>query len=579
MRKNRVCYLMKYQLLVILGIFLLVFSSCSSDFEDLRYLHNDELIEFAFITTESRAGLNSDGSGFFSEGDVIGLHINNGNKTEFRKLTYIGGKWTPGLRRSDFGEGELIISAHYPLVSPDNIITSFTIPSEQNLDDYNPADILFAKNILNAGEYKAEMKFNHIMHRLVIKSKDNLEKAEIKVRTVLNGEIDFSTGKVFTSVTDKSFGFINPKKNSNGTYEAIILPQLSDDYKTDEGLVYFTLNGKKTVYKAPEKDSNGKVITEFEAGKTFTINLSFVKPDFDWVNKKVWVYGITPPEDLAWKQFWPDFYSTLYLTWKKEYGWYDVNKRNAINNPDGIPDGMLCWAASATNLIHWWMGRNKVYIDKYIQLGKYNGPEYDYIYENALTEKKQESEIFQSFLDSFDNEAGYIDDGINWFIHGIKPSMPSMRYPINNAGYFKDVFPEGLKLSTNIAGMGKETFNKTIKDALLNNKAIGFNSGKVRNSHAMTIWGAEFDENGDVSYIYFVDNNDRDDFINNRYGCIRNKIVYYSMPEGGLMAGYNTGYLENGKPTEVYKEINRLYTLDLGTEYWEEYFNKIEGNK
>lgn len=45
-----------------------------------------------------------------------------------------------------------------------------------------------------------------------------------------------------------------------------------------------------------------------------------------------------------------------------------------------------------------------------------------------------------------------------------------MTNPINNAGYFKDIFPDGVKLCKNIAGLGKETFNNTIKDALLNKK-------------------------------------------------------------------------------------------------------------
>lgn len=344
MRKKNFFYLIKCQLWVFLCCFLLVLSSCYSDFEDSKYVQNDGFIELTFISNESRASINSDGSGSFSEGDVIGLHINNGEKTEFRKLTYIDGRWTPDLRRSDFGDGELSISAHYPLVSGSNVITSFSIPSEQDIYGYNPADILFAKNTLNIGEYKLEMRFNHIMHKLIINPKDDLKKSDIKVRTVLNGEIDFSTGKAYISSTDKSFGLVCPRENRDGSFEAIIFPQSSDDYKADEGLVRFTLDGKTSVYKAPEKNSDGKEFTEFEAGKTFTINLSAVKPDFDWTNKTVWTYGVNFPEEGAWKQFDPN-YSTYYLPWKDGYGWYDINKRNPSNRPEGIPDGMMCWAA------------------------------------------------------------------------------------------------------------------------------------------------------------------------------------------------------------------------------------------
>ena len=216
------------------------------------------------------------------------------------------------------------------------------------------------------------------------------------------------------------------------------------------------------------------------------------------------------------------------------------------------------------------MHYNKEYIDRYIESGKYKGPDYTYNSENAFTDNKQESQIFQDFLNSFENEAGNIDDGTNWFIHGKLPTLPPMTYPINNAGYFKDVFPEGVRLGKNIAGIGKETFNKTIKDALLNNKAIGFNAGNVKSSHAMTIWGAEFDENGDISYIYYVDNNDRSDV--RYFGCIRVKIVYPKMPEGGNTTGYKYGYI--GEPEDSYKPINRLFTLELGTEYWKKYFNE-----
>ena len=50
--------------------------------------------------------------------------------------------------------------------------------------------------------------------------------------------------------------------------------------------------------------------------------------------------------------------------------------------------------------------------------------------------------------------------------------------------------------------MSKERFNDTIKDALANRKAIGVSIGVVSSSgHIETIWGAEFDENGDISYI------------------------------------------------------------------------------
>ena len=102
---------------------------------------------------------------------------------------------------------------------------------------------------------------------------------------------------------------------------------------------------------------------------------------------------------------------------------------------------------------------------------KYTGPDYTY-----PSGKKQESNIFQCFLDAFPNEAGKGDEGANWFIHGIAPSYPHNK-PLNPAGYFKDVFPEGVRLGTNVGGLSKERFNEVIKDALSTKKAIGLSVG------------------------------------------------------------------------------------------------------
>ena len=55
--------------------------------------------------------------------------------------------------------------------------------------------------------------------------------------------------------------------------------------------------------------------------------------------------------------------------------------------------------------------------------------------------------------------------------------------------------------------MSKENFNEMMKRAFTENKAIGFTAYKFTTGgeslHAMTIWGAEFDEEGYVSHIYY----------------------------------------------------------------------------
>lgn len=322
------------------------------------------------------------------------------------------------------------------------------------------------------------------------------------------------------------------------------------------------MKGKEYDFNAPEKQSDGTALERFESGKQVTVKLSIKEPEVsEWANRKIWFAGITPPAEDEWVKLFPDMYYTYYLPWKQEYGWYDCNKLNPSANPNGIPDGMMCWAAASSDLIHWWIDRNKKYIEMYGD--RYKGP--DYIYPQP---KAQESDIFQCFIDSFKDEAGYTDQGVNWFIHGAIPSYPGRDYPYNDGGYFKDVFPDGVRLCKNVGGLGKDNFNQTIKDAISNGSAIGIAIGPVTSSHAVCIWGVEFDSNGYVSYIYMADNNDRDWDEAYGVGCIRSEIVYEILPEGVSHTCYKTGYIFDNRS----KAINRLVVLETGEEYWKQYF-------
>ena len=139
-----------------------------------------------------------------------------------------------------------------------------------------------------------------------------------------------------------------------------------------------------------------------------------------------------------------------------------------------------------------------------------------------------------------------------------------MRPPV----FFKDVFPEGVLLGANHGGLSKEVFNQVIKDALDNKRSIGIVIGNVQSSHAVVIWGVEFDEDGYISYMYMADNNDRDWYEEYGVGCIRLEIVYVDLPEGGTMTHYKTGFIGS----DVTTPVSRLVTLDLGGEILETIF-------
>ena len=78
-------------------------AACTSELDESISELNGIYLDLNFTTTETRANLNPDGTGSFSEGDKIGLYINNTTSVEYREVTLTNGIWQPRLRRSDFG--------------------------------------------------------------------------------------------------------------------------------------------------------------------------------------------------------------------------------------------------------------------------------------------------------------------------------------------------------------------------------------------------------------------------------------------------------------------------------------------
>lgn len=564
-----------------LGLLAGLTTACDTGPADSPDLPNDGYLELNFSAPETRTDLNDAGAGNFSEGDRIGLYIGNGSKIEYRELTYRSGVWEPRLLRSDFGEGELTLAAHYPVrntSAEEPARTTITLEDDQSGDGFAASDLLTARKVLAAGVNRADMLFAHALHRLRIEFSGSgaSEVSGVKLRSRMEGSADLLTGAV--TATEGSFGWITPRKSADGSYEAVILPQSAEALRGEEGLLKFTTTNGEHLYKAPAT-LNGEALTAFAAGQQLTLKLTLKGSsdsenpvDKNWANKKVWVYGITAPVweegHPEWKQIFAPHYLCYYLALKDEYGLFDCNKTDPTNRNN--IDGNMCWAAADSNLLHWWFAQNMDYIKRYGD--RYKGPSYEY-----PQKKAQESDIFQCFIDSFVNQGGFGEPGINWFISGDPPSGPARTDPYNDAGYFKEVFGE-VRLGLDFNGMGVTSFNTTIRNALANRQAIAISTGTASSGHLMTVWGAEFDANGLVSYLYMVDNNDRDSYESDGIGVMRFPIVYGEYDDGfGTYVGYLTGYdgdedgqIDTGKPIN----IKRLTTIDLGREQWEAFFRQ-----
>lgn len=591
---------MNRKFLISLCIPAWLFAACSTDREETAPTPNDGYLELTFTRLETRADLEDDGSGTFTEGDKIGLFIDNGTEIQYRELAYSSGSWQPRLKRAEFGDGALRLAAHYPADAADREDpeqAEFHVAENQTASGFAATDLLFAQKTLDAGNYRADMRFSHALHRLRIRIANAEETTAVKVRSTTSGTVNLLTGE---TVPDKNqYGWIEPRPNGAGTFEAVIFPQETAPYQSGDGLLKITSGEREIVYLVPET-IEGTPFTEFEAGKQTTIRLSVKEEPSDLANKTLWVYGVNAP-DFPGKEnvpIYPSYqetfpmgewfrnsgqsYENQYLTWSEDCGWYDCNK--SMNYDED--DGNLCWAASASNLLIWWMVHNKAYIEAYDKefdrdvtspstgrLFERPEPEFKPLYFNGETNR---APVFEFFKGLFNNRTSWNTAGVNWFITGNTDLLASSSKITGFPGFFHGVFPQKTAIAVDSPqSPNSKQFNDFIIDALLNRKALGFNvydyAGKGTGNHAMTIWGAEFDENGMVSHIYYCDNNLSNQDANGAM-ILRRKIVYItdsSIPELGTTEYTYLQRLdaEDGSP-QAKAKITRLCAVDLRQDIW-----------
>lgn len=157
---------------------------------------------------------------------------------------------------------------------------------------------------------------------------------------------------------------------------------------------------------------------------------------------------------------------------------------------------------------------------------------------------------------------------VRWFLNGV-PSEGRIKRGSNLSfeGFFHDIFA-GKELFTNTVRMPKkEAFNTFIKESLRMNRAIGFVANlKNTGNHAMTFWGFEFDEEGNVIYAYEADNNEYNDFDKS---FVRRRKIKYSNYTGEYATLMNT---------QFEWPITEVYAVDAQKAIWKEYITKEESS-
>ena len=250
----------------------------------------------------------------------------------------------------------------------------------------------------------------------------------------------------------------------------------------------------------------------------------------------IWASGVTPPEMTDFiKEKTPSTGSPRYVVYKAPYqpgnGWYDVNKTT-----DRVEDNSLCFAAAASNALHWWLEQNNSYIDRYLE--KYpDAPKNAELQtlRNSFQDQKN-SAIYKRFVKKYSQmKDGYWSDIlIDQFINGYEPkpgggvNVPEYdgetlleKGPSEFGGFFYPLFGPDIVTKRMDDGRNFKAFSEDLKrffkqgDIVLLDYSV---MGSVQ--HVVTLWGAEYDLDGTISAVYLSDSDDEKD----PYGMIRYMI-------------------------------------------------------
>ena len=292
---------------------------------------------------------------------------------------------------------------------------------------------------------------------------------------------------------------------------------------------------------------------------------------------------------------------TYSLSYEENKGYYDLNKEDTFRDN-------RCYLAAAQNIIYWWLDQNSSNIDEYLnglQDGRfaYNDKLVDPLNmdwasvrtapglevspnENTNGAKAQyidNSYIVKNFYGAYNLSEGYFMDKVmDFFINGYTAAdyirsyenRPEEYKPDKMGGFFFPVFGNERLSKRYEYQNGYSFYNSNFKNWLLNGQGItiAYGSSSSRGtSHAISVWGAEYDEAGNLCKIYITDSNDASN-ANFKTG-ISDGIIAYDVTNHDGVAKIGTHTDKQANPGSP---IVMASTLDLATDKWDNALNATD---
>ncbi|HFU3843729.1 TPA: IdeS/Mac family cysteine endopeptidase [Streptococcus suis] len=295
----------------------------------------------------------------------------------------------------------------------------------------------------------------------------------------------------------------------------------------------------------------------------------------------IWAQGITPPSMGQGGDFKKEVtgeFIEYTMPYEAGKGYYDANKSLDAS----LEDLNLCFAAVSSNMLHWWLEQNGPYVQRFIE-EKYSSAEnqQDYPltdvrrYPNSF-EDQQNSRIFNLFKTYYGHRLnGFVSDAlVDLFINGYSPKNhggvnlenPDL-VPDKRGGFFHEVFHE-KKLTDRMFSGDYRYFGNLVRTHLENQSLLGLSYRTFgTTTHIVTVWGAEYDDKGQIRAVYITDSDDQ-------HGPIGLKRMGITQDTSG-----NPRLNNNVVRNSFGSHLDYVHTINLGRKHWETYFSGLEDEK
>ena len=275
-----------------------------------------------------------------------------------------------------------------------------------------------------------------------------------------------------------------------------------EEHRRDADQVERALQEGENQNTAQYTAANGEIYTAFFVQGVHIPNLKSTEEGGDFIEK----------EDSA--------YFTRVARFVRGQGYYDTNKARNGENQD--VDRNLCFATTASNVLHWYLQENREKIQAYIDLhgdeirrvGQKNYSLQDFL--NQSDPDQWNSLIFDYFKLIYGHRENGFKTGplVDLFINGYTPeklvnSEADFETMDERGGFLYGIL--GKKLQSDITRSFHFTFSTDVKELLSTGHALCISYSFGKYSHVVSLWGADFDESGNLAGVYVTDSDDQDE--------------------------------------------------------------------